>query len=64
MLSGSAMAQLPDGQESRAMRPKRVRMTQDEFLMGGNGEMGMPPGGFGGGLIPVLQSGTVSGEGE
>jgi hypothetical protein len=39
---------------------RRVR----EFLMGGNGEIGMPPGGFGGGLIPVLQSGTVSGEGE
>ena len=31
MLSGSAMAQLPDGQESRAMRPKRVRMTQEQM---------------------------------
>jgi hypothetical protein len=33
MLSGSAMAQekLADGQESRVMRPKRVRMTQEQM---------------------------------
>ena len=33
MLSGSAMAQekLPDGQKSRAMRPKRVGMTQEQM---------------------------------
>ena len=51
MLSGSAMAQekLSDGQDSKAMRPKRVRMTRG---MGGRGggmqggpRGGMPPGG-------------------
>ena len=33
MLSGSAMAQekQPDGQDSRALRPRRVMMTQEQM---------------------------------